>query len=311
MPKNSKITVNEVSIGVTTIEDNDYICLTDITKGQENGGALIENWLRNKNTVEFLGVWEGLNNSNFNSLEFEGIMEQTGLNRFHISVKKWVEATNAIGMISKTGRYGGTFAHKDIAFEFAAWISPVFKLYLIKEFQRLKEIEGNEYNLDWNVKRMISKANYHLHNDAVKTHIIPKSHLPLDRQGIEYAIEADLLNVAVFGCTAQQWREANPSLHLQKQNIRDSASINELAVLSNLESANSEMIKEGISKQERFKKLQKTAKDQLKIMGQYDPLKSIKKLSDTTFVEAQSSGKSSKLDQSLRKALKYDPRKNE
>lgn len=310
MPKNTKITVNEIPIGITSFNDKDYICLTDITKGQENGGALIENWLRNKNTVEFLGVWEDLNNSGFNSLEFEGIMDQTGLNRFHISVKKWVETTNAIGLISKTGRYGGTYAHRDIAFEFAAWISPVFKLYLIKEFQRLKEIESNEYNLDWNVKRMISKANYQLHTDAVKNHIIPKSRLPLSKQGIEYARESDLLNVSVFGYTAQEWRDANPTLHLQKQNIRDTASINELAVLSNLESANSEMIKEGKAKVDRLEKLKKMGKEQLAVMSGYDPMKSIKKLSETTFVDAKSTGKSTKLNESLRKALKYDPKQD-
>jgi len=186
MAKNKQIIVDEIPITVTGINDDDYICLTDITKGYENGPSLVENWLRNKNTIEFLGVWEELNNNaTFNSLEFEGIMERTGLNRFHISVKKWVETTNAIGIVSKTGRYGGTYAHRDIAFHFANWISPRFQLYIIKEYQRLKEIESNELNVEWDVRRFVTKANYEIHTNAVKEYIIPNSTLPFDRQGIE------------------------------------------------------------------------------------------------------------------------------
>ena len=307
MVKNKTIIVNDISVGVTSLNENDYICLTDITKGLENGSSLVENWLRNKNTVEFLGVWEQLNNPNFNSLEFEGIMKQTGLNRFHISVKKWVDTTNAEGLISKTGRYGGTYAHKDIAFEFAAWISPVFKLYLIKEFQRLKQIESNEHNLEWDVRRIISKANFHIHTEAVKNYIIPNSNLPASKQGIEYANESDILNIAVFGYTAQQWREANPERHLNKENIRDSASINELAVLSNLESASSQMIKANIPKNERLVQLSVIAKEQLKILNNNNPIKSLKKMSEDTYLNAKSKMKTP-IDPQLKQALDYNPK---
>jgi len=287
MVKNKSIIVNDTKISITSMKDEDYICLTDITKGHENGIALIENWLRNKNTIEFLGVWEELNNPDFNSLEFEGIKNNAGLNRFHISVKKWADTTNAKGVISKTGRYGGTYAHKDIAFEFASWISPVFKLYIIKEYQRLKEIESNEYNLEWNVNRIISKINYHIHTDAIKNFIIPESSYPVDKQWIEYAEEADLLNVAVFGITAKEWKIANPKAVLQKENLRDTASINELAVLSNLESFNSEMIKSKIAKDVRFNKLKQVASDQLALLNEREEIKSLKKSQESIYIDAE------------------------
>jgi len=204
---------------------------------------------------------------------------------FTLSVKEWIERTNAIGIIAKTGRYGGTYAHKDIAFELGTWISPEFKLLLIREFQRLKEIEANQYNLEWNVKRIISKANYHIHTDAIKNHIIPQSNCIKELEWIVYAEEADILNVALFGCTAKQWREVNPEHDKNGLNIRDFASINELAVLSNLETINAELIKNKIEKKLRFTELREISQYQLNILNNTDYLKAIKKLSDTTYID--------------------------
>ncbi len=288
MVKQAKISVNDVEVAIYSNDSNeDFICLTDMVKGMEGESINIENWLRNKNTIEFLGVWEQLNNKDFNSLEFEGIMKVAGLNRFHLSVKQWVTKTNAIGLISKTGRYGGTYAHKDIAFEFGAWISPVFKLYLIKEYQRLKLVENDTYNLEWDVKRVLSKVNYHIHTDAVMKHIIPQSTLPESKKGIEYAKEADLLNLALFGCTAKEWKEANKGHASNGLNMRDFASINELTVMSNLESLNAEMIKLGGTKQGRYKVLKNTAKDQLEQLKKIDLIKAVRKQSDRTYIDAQ------------------------
>lgn len=288
MTKQSKINVDNKEVTIYTDgNDQDYISLTDMVKGMDGNGSNIENWLRNKNTIEFLGVWEQLNNKDFNSLEFEGIMSEAGLNRFHLSVKQWVAKTNAIGLISKTGRYGGTYAHKDIAFEFGAWISPVFKLYLIKEYQRLKIAENDQYNLEWDVKRVLSKVNYHLHTDAVLKHIIPKSKYPDDKKWLEYASEADLLNKALWGCTAKEWRDANPKKAKQGLNIRDFASINELAVMSNIESFNAEMIKRDITKQARYKIIFKACKEQLEQLKKIDMIKAVRKQNDKTYIDAQ------------------------
>ena len=223
-------------------------------------------------------------NPNFKGVEFDTFKKEAGLNSFNLTPKKWVENTNAIGIISVSGRYGGTYAHKDIAFEFGAWISPMFKLLLIKEFQRLKEIETNQYNLEWNVKRVLSKVNYTIQTDAVKDYILPKSNYTKDTEWLAYAEEADILNVALFGCTAKQWREANPQLTLEGKNLRDIASINELAILSNLESANADMIREGIEKKERFEKLYKIARYQKEILDKQDFLKSLKKTSDDIYL---------------------------
>jgi len=197
----------------------------------KDGDFFMTDWLRNRNTLEFLSVWEKLNNPNFNYGEFATIRNQSGLNSFKVSVKEWVEKTNAIGIFAKAGRYGGTYAHKDIAFEFGSWISPTLKLYLITEYQRLKEVEYNQYNLEWNFKRVLSKMNYHIHTDAIKNNIIPQLNFEKDKEWLIYAEEADLLNVALFGCTAKQWRDANPEHAEKGLNIRDFASINELAVL--------------------------------------------------------------------------------
>lgn len=234
MSKSNKLEVQGVEIAIKSINNEDYISLTDMLKAKD-GDFFISDWLRNRNTLEFIGIWEELNNPNFNYGEFAIIRSQAGLNSYKISVKEWVEKTNAIGIKSTTGRYGGTFAHKDIAFEFGMWISPAFKLYIIKEYQRLKEIENNQYNLEWNVKRILSKSNYEIHTEAVKNHIIPKIDAKKD---FAHAEEADLLNLALFGCTAKQWREANPQRALQGENVRDMASINELIVLSNIENLN-------------------------------------------------------------------------
>ena len=256
----AKIVVDKTEITILEINEKDYISLTDMVKNIENGLALIEKWLRNKNTIEFLGIWEEMYNPNFNSPEFEGIKNMAGLNRFILSVKQWIEKTNAIGIIAKAGRYGGTYAHKDLAFEFASWVSPQFKLYLLREFQRLKEEEQKQ--LGWSAKRELSKINYHIHTDAIKQNLIPAELSPL-QTNIVYANEADVLNVALFGITAKEWRDANPDL---KGNIRDYASINQLICLSNMENLNAVFINKGISQPERLKELNKIAIQQMQIL---------------------------------------------
>ncbi len=248
MSKTAKIRVEDKLISIVKRDEEDYICLTDMLAAKD-GSFFIADWLRNRNTLEFLSVWEKINNSGFNYGEFAIIRNQSGLNSFKVSVKEWTEKTKAIGIFSKAGRYGGTYAHKDIAFEFGTWISPTFKLYLITEYQRLREIETNQYNLEWNFKRIISKANYHIQTDAVNKYLLPQKNYSEDKKWLIYAEEADLLNVVLFKCTAKDWREANTKQAEEGMNIRDTASINELAVLSNLESLNAEMIKSDISKE--------------------------------------------------------------
>jgi len=256
----SKISVLGTEISYYQQNEHDYISLTDMVRNIENGLALIEKWLRNKNTIEFLGIWEEIYNPDFNSTEFEGIKNQAGLNRFVLSVKQWVEKTNSRGIIAKAGRYGGTYAHKDIAFEFASWISPKFKLYLIKEFQRLKDGENDRLKLEWNFQRTLAKVNYHIHTDAIKDNLIPKE---LTKQQINfvYASEADMLNMALFGKTAKEWRDENPDAD---GNIRDYAAIEQLVVLSNLESINSVLIHRGLSQSERLQQLNIIAITQMK-----------------------------------------------
>jgi len=284
MSKTSKIKVENKLITIVKKDEQDYICLTDMLRAKD-GNFFITDWLRNRNTLEFLSVWEKIHNPNFNYGEFAIIRNQSGLNSFKVSVKEWVEKTNAIGIFSKAGRYGGTYAHKDIAFEFGTWISPTFKLYLITEYQRLKEIENNQYNLEWNFKRIISKANYHIHTDAVKNYILPKKNYDKNNEWLIYADEADLLNIALFGCTAKDWREANPEFANKGMNIRDIASINELAVLSNLESLNAELIKSGIDKKNRYIKLKEVAEYQLTILNEKDFMKALKKVNDKVYIE--------------------------
>lgn len=284
---NIKLNVNEIEIVLYKHNKEEYISLTDMAKyrDSERTNYIIQNWMRTRNTIEFLGLWENLNNPNFNSIEFDAFRIESGSNSFTLTPKKWIESTNAIGITSKSGRYGGTYAHKDIAFEFASWLSPTFKLYLITEYQRLKEIETNQYNLEWNVKRILTKTNYHIHTDAVKNYVLPKKNYEIGTEWIGYSEEADLLNVALFNCTAKDWREANPELTKENMNIRDIASINELAILSNLETLNAEMIKEKIDKAERFKKLKKIAEYQLSVLHEKDFMKSLKKLNDEVYIE--------------------------
>ena len=260
----AKITVQNTQITVVTINERDYISLTDMVRNIENGPALIEKWLRNKNTIEFLGIWEEMYNPNFNSPEFEGIKNAAGLNRFILSVKQWVEKTNSRGIIAKAGRYGGTYAHKDIAFEFATWVSPQFKLYLIQEFERLKSEEQKQ--LGWTAKRELSKINYRIHTDAIKQNLIPEE-VTAAQASIIYAEEADVLNVAMFGQTAKQWREAHPEL---KGNIRDYASINELICLANMENINAVLIDEGMSQGDRLVRLNQIAINQMRVLENDD-----------------------------------------
>ncbi len=286
MSKVSKIEVENKLISIVKQNEEDYICLTDMIR-DESGNDHIRNWMRNRNTVEFIGLWETLHNPNFKGVEFDTFRKQAGLNNFNLTPKKWIEATNAVGIVSKSGRYGGTYAHKDLAFEFGAWISPMFKLLLIKEFQRLKEIETNKFNLEWNVKRILSKTNYHIQTDAIKEHILPQKNYVKDKEWLVYAEEADLLNVAMYKCTAKDWRDANPKHAKKGMNIRDFSSINELVVLSNLENLNAIMIINNIEKSERFKQLNKIAKSQLITLDGKDFMKSLKKLNDSTFIDEQ------------------------
>ena len=260
----AKITVQNTQITVVTINERDYISLTDMVRNIENGLALIEKWLRNKNTIEFLGIWEEMYNPNFNSPEFEGIKNAAGLNRFILSVKQWVEKTNSRGIIAKAGRYGGTYAHKDIAFEFATWVSPQFKLYLIQEFERMKSDEQKQ--LGWTAKRELSKINYRIHTDAIKQNLIPEE-VTAAQASIIYAEEADVLNVAMFGQTAKQWREAHPEL---KGNIRDYASINELICLANMENINAVLVDEGVPQGDRLVRLNQIAINQMRVLENDD-----------------------------------------
>ena len=262
MPKEKKstITVQGTSITIISRKEEDYISLTDMVKNFEGRTALIKQWLRNKDTVLFLGVWEQINNPDFNCLEFETIKNEAGRNTFYLSVKKWIESTHAKGLISHTGRYGGgTYAHKDIAFEFGTWLSPEFKLYLIKEFQRLKEDENVRLSLDWNLNRTLAKLNYRIHTDAIKSHIIPPL-IDKKHESFVYASEADVLNVALFGKTAKQWRDENPD---QKGNIREYATLEQLLVLANIESMNAEFIRMELPQPERLCKLNQIAITQL------------------------------------------------
>lgn len=248
----------DIAVVTTVGKEEDYISLTDMARHKNPIAPkdVVKNWLRLRSTIDFLGLWEELNNPNFKGVEFDSFKSHAGENAFTLSPQQWIKATNAIGIISKSGRYGGgTYAHKDIAFEFASWLSPEFKLYIIKDYQRLKEDEGHRLALDWNVKRILAKANYRIHTDAIKTNLIPQE-LPRVQQGYVYADEADVLNVALFGKTAKQWKRENPDA---KGNMRDGATIEQLLVLSNLENINALLIEQGMPQQERLKKLHATA----------------------------------------------------
>lgn len=273
MAKNKTISVQGFDIVWYETNYNDYISLTDIAryKDAEHTDAIIQNWLRNRNTIELLGFWESIYNPNFKPLEFEGFRKQAGLNSFVMTPKKWIESTNAVGIVSKSGRYGGTFAHKDIALEFASWISIEFKLYIIKEFQRLKEDETSQLKLEWNLQRTLSKINYHIHTDAIRDNLIPKE-ITKQQANFVYADEADLLNVALFGLTAKEWRENNPD---KKGNVRDYASLEQLVVLSNMESINALLISQGITPSERLRELNKVAITQMKSLVKNKAIKQL------------------------------------
>ena len=288
MSKMKRIDIENTLISITNIENEDYICLTDMAKakqGDNRAADIIKNWIRTRITIEFLGTWESMYNPNFKVAEFDHFKSEAGLPTFVLSAKQWIEKTGAIGIVSKSGRYGGTYAHRDIAFEFGAAINPTFKLYLIKEYQRYKEIESNQYNLEWDVKRLLSKANYHIQTDAVQKHILPKKNYTKDKEWLIYAEEADLLNVALFNCTAKDWRILNPEHANNDLNIRDFASINELAVLSNIESFNAELIKKGIEKTDRFNQLCEIVNYQLEILNKKNALKAMKKLADDIYIK--------------------------
>ena len=268
--KNRTITVQNIPITVSMADEEDYICITDMAAAKSDNSRaadVIRNWLRNRSTLEFLSTWEEMYNPNFKVFESEHFKKDVGLVTFTPSVSEWVEQTDAIGLFVKKGRYGGTFAHKDIAFEFASAISPVFKLYLIREFQRLKTQENNLRKIEWDAKRFLSKNNYLIQTDAVKNYHIPVCNYREDLQWLPYAEEADLLNVALFGFTAKAWRDANPEL-AKNSNVRDYATINELTVLSNLESHNAQMIREGKNKAERFEILKEIAEYQIRILSE-------------------------------------------
>jgi len=262
--KNQIITVKDIPISVITIKGEDYISLTDMAGYDSDTAARIRiaNWMRNYNTIEFLGLWEALNNPDFNRIEFESFKNQSGANSFYLTPKRWIEKTNATGMVSKAGRYGGgTFAHKYIAFEFGTWLSTEFKFYLVHEFDRLKTEEQKRLSAEWNLQRTLAKINYRIHTDAIKEHIIPKQ-ITKAQAGLTYASEADMLNVALFGMTAAQWRDENP--HAKKgENIRDFATLEQLVVLSNLESINALLIAQGLPQTERIIQLNKTAITQM------------------------------------------------
>ena len=280
--KTSSILVQDVPVTVMSIDQRDYISLTDMAKARTDAGRaadVIKNWLRARSTLEFLGTWEIMYNPDFKVVEFDHFKSEAGLHTFTLSAKEWIESTHAIGMYVQAGRYGGTYAHKDIAFEFGSAISPIFKLYLLKEYQRLKDEENDRLKLEWDAKRFLSKNNYLIHTDAIKNYVLPRSNHSKSTEWLVYADEADLLNVALFGCTAKEWRNANPTL-ATKQNIRDFASIAQLTVLSNLETHNAEMIKQGIDKAERFDRLKQIAEYQLRVLTEAEAIQKLPKGND-------------------------------
>lgn len=280
--KTTSITVQDVPVTIMNVDQRDYISLTDMARARTDAGRaadVIKNWLRARSTLEFLGTWEIMYNPNFKVVEFDHFKSEAGLHTFTLSAKEWIEKTNAVGIYVQAGRYGGTYAHKDIAFEFGSAISPVFKLYLLKEYQRLKDTENDRLKLEWSAKRFLSKNNYLIHTDAVKNYVLPQSNYTKNTEWLAYADEADLLNVALFGCTAKAWREANPTL-AKNSNIRDYASIAELTVLSNLETHNAELIKSRMEKKERFEALRQIAQYQLRVLAEAEKIKELPTLED-------------------------------
>ena len=278
----TEINVINNKVRIIRIGNIDYISLTDLAryKDKERTDYIIQNWMRTTNTILFLGTWEYLNNKNFNSIEFDGFKNDSGTNSFVLTPKKWINATNAIGIVSKQGRYNsGTFCHPDIAFEFASWLSPEFKLYLIKEFQRLKEKESYQQKIEWQANRMLSKVNYLIHTEAIKNNIIPN--LTEKQKNFIYAEEADVLNVSLFGMTAKEWRDKNPNL-ANNGNIRDYTDLLHLIILNNLETINAQLIKNGLSQNERLVILNETAKEQFRIFNNNKNIKELELLESST-----------------------------
>ena len=272
MAKGRILQVKESAITVISKNETDFISLTDMTASFNEGSGLIGKWITNKNTLEYLGAWENINNPNFNYPEFGVIGQEAGVNRFIMSAGQWVDRTKAIGLIVKAGRYGGTYAHKDIAFHFAMWLSPEFQIYLINEFQRLKEEENNRLKLGWDLQRTLAKVNYRIHTDAIKEKLIPQE-ITKQQVSFVYANEADLLNVALFGITAKEWKENNPN---QKGNIRDYATLEQLVVLSNMESVNALLIRQNLTQSERLTQLNKVAITQMKSLLESNAIKKLK-----------------------------------
>jgi hypothetical protein len=272
MAKSRSLNVNDTSISVIRQNETDYISLTDMTVSYKEGSGLIGKWITNKNTLEYLGVWEKISNPNFNYPEFGVIGQEAGTNRFIMSVGQWIERTKSIGMVVKAGRYGGTYAHKDIAFHFAMWLSPEFQIYLVNEFQRLKDDENGRLKLEWNLQRTLAKVNYLIHTDAIKVNLIPNE-ITSQQSSSVYASEADLLNVALFGITAKIWKENNPN---EKGNIRDYATLEQLVVLSNMESINALLIGQGLSQSNRLVQLNKVAITQMKSLLESNSMKKLK-----------------------------------
>lgn len=281
--KSIKVRGAEISV-LLQDKENDYICLTDMVKGREDSGRaadIIKNWIRNRSTIEFLGTWEMVYNKNFKVVEFDHFKMRAGLPNFVMSVSEWVERTNAVGIFSKSGKYGGTYAHKDIAFEFGSAISPIFKLYLIKEYQRLVTEAKNPLLQEWNVRRLLSKTNYGVHTDAIKKYVLPELSVSKREEAFVYASEADMLNIILFGCTAKQWEEANPTL-AGKMNVRDTASISQLVVLSNMESFNAELLKAKVPREKRIRLLQNMVASQLPAIEANNAEQKFRKLSSST-----------------------------
>ena len=272
MAKGKTLQVKESKISVITFDEKDYISLTDMTTSFREGSGLIGKWITTKNTLEYLGVWERIHNHNFNYPEFGVIGQEAGTNRFIMSVGQWIQRTGSIGMLVRAGRYGGTYAHKDIAFHFAMWLSPEFQIYLINEFQRLKDDETNRLQVEWNLQRTLAKVNYQIHTDAIKENLIPQI-VTKEQAVLVYANEADLLNVALFGMTAKEWRENNPD---KKGNIRDFANLEQLVVLSNMESINALLIQQELTQRERMIQLNKVAITQMKSLVESKAIKKLK-----------------------------------
>ena len=287
MNKTTTIKIEDKLITIVKQNNKDFISLTDMVR-DEAGNDHIRNWMRNRNTVEFLGLWEQLHNPDFKGVEFDRFRSEAGLNNFSLTPRKWVKTTEAIGILSKSGRYGGTYAHKDLAFEFGGWISPMFKLLLIKEFQRLKETEADREKMEWDVKRMLAKTNFSLQNSAIKTHILPQ--INLEEASLSYREEADLLNLALFKCTANDWREANPDHAKKGHNLRDFATLNELVVLSNLASINAVLIRRDIPQEERFKELCEIADLQMKSLDRKRGHKTVRRVASASYLKARTTG---------------------